>query len=54
MTLIGVSFSVKDSIAVKGLLFTGGLYARKSRIADEDSDIVASTKWFNDKILLKT
>ncbi|RWS22326.1 fatty-acid amide hydrolase 2-B-like protein, partial [Leptotrombidium deliense] len=42
--LLGIPVSIKDSIAVKGLLFTGGLYARRNTIADQDSDVVTNIR----------
>ncbi|RWS18248.1 fatty-acid amide hydrolase 2-like isoform X3, partial [Leptotrombidium deliense] len=44
MPLIGVPFSVKDMVAIKGLLLTGGLYSRRNTIAEEDSEIVANLR----------
>lgn len=39
--LLGVPFTTKDSIAVKGLLHTAGVYARRNIRAEKDSDAVA-------------
>lgn len=41
---LGVPFTVKDCIAVKGLSFTGGLYLRKGAVGEEDADCIASVR----------
>ncbi|GFS79533.1 fatty-acid amide hydrolase 2-B, partial [Nephila pilipes] len=38
--LLGVPFSCKESLGIKGLLQTSGLVTAKSHVADEDSDAV--------------
>ncbi|RWS22222.1 fatty-acid amide hydrolase 2-like protein, partial [Leptotrombidium deliense] len=44
MPLLGVPVSTKDSVAIKGLLFTAGLYARRNTTADEDADIIKNLR----------
>lgn len=39
--LLGVPFTTKDSIAVKGLLHTAGVYARRNIRAEKDADVIA-------------
>uniref|UniRef100_A0A2L2YIK7 Fatty-acid amide hydrolase 2 n=1 Tax=Parasteatoda tepidariorum TaxID=114398 RepID=A0A2L2YIK7_PARTP len=39
--LLGVPFSCKEAIGVKGLAQTSGIYAAKGRVADKDSDATA-------------
>ena len=41
---LGVPISTKDCIAVKDMLFTGGLYYRKNVRATEDSKVIAKMR----------
>ncbi|KAK9752772.1 Amidase [Popillia japonica] len=41
---LGVPFTTKDCIAVKGLIHTSGLYKRRHIIAEEDADCIAYLK----------
>ncbi|KAK4873935.1 hypothetical protein RN001_013295 [Aquatica leii] len=38
---LGVPFTTKDCIAVKGMIHTSGLYTRQKVIAEEDADVIA-------------
>ncbi|KAF5291581.1 hypothetical protein FQR65_LT01894 [Abscondita terminalis] len=38
---LGVPFTTKDCIAVKGMIHTSGLYRRQEIIAEEDADVIA-------------
>ena len=38
---LGVPFTVKDSVAVKGMLYTAGSKMRKDILADEDAETVS-------------
>ena len=42
--LLGVPFSCKESIWVKGMPNSAGLYARKDEIAKEDNDVVKNVR----------
>ncbi|XP_054718976.1 fatty-acid amide hydrolase 2-B-like [Uloborus diversus] len=42
--LLGVPLSVKEAIAVKGMLFTTGVVQRRGFRAEEDADVVASLR----------
>lgn len=41
---LGVPFTTKDCIAVKGLIYSSGIYLRKDIKADEDSEVVQYTR----------
>ncbi|XP_018323923.1 fatty-acid amide hydrolase 2 [Agrilus planipennis] len=41
---LGVPFTTKDCIAVKGMIHTAGLYKRKDVIAEEDAHVIAALK----------
>ncbi|KAF5270725.1 hypothetical protein FQA39_LY01463 [Lamprigera yunnana] len=41
---LGVPFTTKDCIAVKGMIHTSGLYSRQKIIAEEDADVIARLK----------
>ncbi|RWS31203.1 fatty-acid amide hydrolase 2-like protein [Leptotrombidium deliense] len=42
--LLGVPFSVKDSIGVKGMIISVGLYSRRNEVALKDSTVVANLR----------
>ena len=44
LPLLGVPFTVKDSISIKGLSLTAGLYARKGVVAEEDAAVVLNLR----------
>ncbi|RWS22155.1 fatty-acid amide hydrolase 2-like isoform X1 [Leptotrombidium deliense] len=44
MPLLGVPITVKDSIAVKRMLFTGGLYSRRTNFATEDATVIKNIR----------
>lgn len=44
LPLLGVPFSVKDSISVKGLKLTAGLIYRKNEVAAEDAEAVSNLR----------
>ncbi|KAK5641913.1 hypothetical protein RI129_010460 [Pyrocoelia pectoralis] len=41
---LGVPFTTKDCIAVKGMIHTSGLYCRQNIIAEEDADVIAKLR----------
>lgn len=44
LPFLGVPFTVKDCISIKGLSFTGGLYARKDVVGEKDAECVANLR----------
>ncbi|KAK5641912.1 hypothetical protein RI129_010459 [Pyrocoelia pectoralis] len=41
---LGVPFTTKDCIAVKGMIQTSGLYCRRNVIAEEDAEVIAKLR----------
>lgn len=44
LPFLGVPFTVKDCISIKGLSFTGGLYARRDTVGERDAECVANLR----------
>ncbi|RWS03996.1 amidase-like protein [Dinothrombium tinctorium] len=44
LPLLGVPFTVKDTVGVKGMPFCGGLVSRKNEIANKDSIVVSNLR----------